>query len=228
MRKVLSYSLVLISVAMFTSCDSSKQQVELEWKVYESSSVHNDRTTAITSLNRIIALEKYNSDALDTLSILYLNVGMNDAALKIATRATNVRESKEVTKVLAKANKNLGKFEQAIIHFNKLLEGSPDDLELLYESAFCNINMNKPNDAVPFIEKMIKHPESGSQVMQEFYQNSQQFVPYKSVALNMLGYLQAQAGQNEAAVQSYQAALQIFPKYYLAQNNLRVLVPQKK
>ena len=130
--------------------------------------------------------------------------------------------------MLAKANKNLGKFEQAILHFSKLLEGSPDDLELLYESAFCNINMNKANDAVPFIEKMIQHPESGSQVMQEFYQNSQQFVPYKSVALNMLGYLQAQAGQNEAAIQSYQAALQVFPKYYLAQNNLRVLVPQKK
>ena len=223
MTKVLTFSITIASILFLASCDNTKKQVELEWKVFRSVVEHNDVSTAVVSLNRIIALEKYNADALDTLSILYYKAGMNNAALKIATRALSVRESDQVTAVLARSNKNLGNFDQAIGGFTKLLEKSPEDLNLLYEVAFSNINLKKPSEALPYIQKIIAHPNSGSEVMTEFYQNSSQLVPYKAVALNMLGFLQAQAGQKEDAVKSYQAALSIFPKYYLAQNNLKVL-----
>ena len=228
MAKVLFNSIVILTVLSIIGCDSSEKQVESEWNVYRTVMEHNDMTTAIGSLNRIIAIEQYNADALDTLCQLYLKVGMSDAALKVATRAANVRESAAVTLVKAKANKNLRQFDQALMHFSKMLEQNPESLECMYEVAFCNINLKKGSEAFPYIEKIIKHPNSGSQVMQEYYQNASQIVPYKAVALNMLGFLQAQAGQNEEAVRSYQAALSIFPNYYLAQNNLRVLVPQKK
>ncbi|MCB0755852.1 MAG: tetratricopeptide repeat protein [Flavobacteriales bacterium] len=227
MLKVLKFAVLGSMIIFMAACNSSKDQVELEWKVFESCMDHNDRTSAIGSLNRIIAIEKYNADALDTLSLMYLDAGMYNAALKLATRASNVRESEAITKVLAKSNKNLGKFDQAIIQFNKLLEKNPSNLELLYESAFCNINLGKANEAVPFIERIVEHPNSGSAVMTEFYQNTNQLVPYKAVALNMLGFLQAKAGQNEDAVKSYQAALGIYPEYYLAQNNLNILVSKK-
>jgi tetratricopeptide (TPR) repeat protein len=217
----------MVLAVLLGSCDSTKKQVEFEWKVYESAMEHNDRTTAIGSLNRIITLEKYNADALDTLCQMYLNAGLNNAALKVATRANNVRESDATTKVLGKANKDLGNHEQALLHYNKLVEKSPQDLEVLYGLAFCNINLGKANEAVPFIQRIVEHPESASIAMKEFYQNANQYVPYKAVALNMLGFLQSQAGQNEAAIKSYRAALSVFPDYYLAKNNLRILVPQK-
>jgi tetratricopeptide (TPR) repeat protein len=228
MTKVLLNSIVVLALLFSIGCNNSAKQVEFEWNAYQSAIENSDVSTAIGCLNRIITHEKYNADALDTLSILYLEVGLNNAALKVATRAANVRESETITGVMAKANKNLGKFDQALTHFTKLHGQHPDSLEFLYEMAFCNINLKKGSEAFPFIEKIIKHPESGKQVMQEYYQNASQVVPYKAVALNMLGFLQAQSGQNEAAVKSYQAALSIFPNYYLAQNNLRVLVPQNK
>ena len=224
MLKVLRFLMVIGLITVLGSCDNTKKQVDFEWTVYKSVMEHNDRTTAIGSLNRIVALEKYNADALDTLCQMYLDAGMNNAALKIATRASSVRQSDATTRVLAKTNKNLGKFDQSLVHFSKLIEKTPDNLELMYEMAFCHINLNKASDALPYIQKIVEHPESGSQVMQEFYQNANQIVPYKAVALNMYGFLQAQAGQQEAAIQSYQAALKIYPDYYLAKNNLRVLL----
>ena len=225
MRKVLT---LLAIPLLFGACNDSKKIVENEWKVYRSTMEIGDVSTAIVSLNRIIALEKYNGDALDTLAILYLNAGSNNAALKVGKRALNIRESDALNQVLAKANKNLGKYEEALPYFSKLLVKNPEDLELMYEVAFVNINLGKGNEALPLIQQIIAHPNSGSAVMQEYHQNGSQLLPYKAVAFNMLGFMQTQVGQNEDALQSYRTALSIFPKYALAQNNLNVLMTKMK
>ncbi|MDP6908785.1 MAG: hypothetical protein QF371_04725 [Flavobacteriales bacterium] len=202
--------------------------VEFEWKVYKSATEHGDIGTAINSLNRILTIDKYDGNALDTLAILYLRSGANDAAAKLAFRALNVRESDAVTRVTATAHKNMGKHGIALEHFAKLQAKNPEDLQLLYEVAYANINLSKLNEALPFIKTMIEHPQSGTEVMQEFIKEGSQMVPYRSVAYNMLGFIQTKAGQNDAAVNSYQAALGLFPNYYLASNNLKVLKEKLK
>lgn len=205
------------------SCNNNNKLIEHEWKVYQGAVELGDMTTAIGCLNSIVTVEKYNADALDTLAILYLNSGADGAAIKIAKRALNVRESDGIHLVLAKANKKLGNYEDALPYFSKVYAKSPDDLNLLYEMAFVNINLNKANEAVPYIQKIIAHPNSSSAVMTEFYKNGSQLVPYRAVAFNMLGFLQTQAKQNEQAVKSYETALSIFPNYALAKNNLALL-----
>ena len=197
--------------------------VDFEWKVYRSSMEHGDITTGVNSLNRILSIEKYNADALDTLALLYLSAGSNDAAAKIATRALNVRESDELVLALGKAYKGLGKHDLSLENFSKLLIKRPKDLELLYEVSYAKINLGKLREALPEIQMIIAHPESEKTVMQEFIKEGSQMVPYKAVALNMLGFLQNQAGQSADAMASYQAALGIFPNYYLASNNLKIL-----
>ena len=221
MKKVLG--LFWLCILFLTACSNSEKATEFEWKVYNKAVELGDANTAINSLNRILIHEKYNGDALDTLAMLYLNSGSNAAALNIGTRAANVRESDATTRVLAKANKGLAKYDEALVHFSKLLEKNPDNLEVLYEMAFVNINLNKFNDAIPFVQQLIAHPNSGSAVMNEYFQNGSQLLPYKAVAFNMLGYMQMQAGQPEDALKSYETALAIFPNYALAQNNLNVL-----
>ncbi|MCF8276437.1 MAG: tetratricopeptide repeat protein [Flavobacteriales bacterium] len=222
MSKVLLLALITVSL-MFSSCDNTGKMVEREWVVYNSVMDQGDIITAITCLNRIVAFEKYNPDALDTLAILYLKSGSNEAAAKIATRALNVRESDVLTKVLAKANKGLGKYDIALENYSKLLVKTPEDLELMYEVAYAYINLSRLNDALPFVQKIISHPESGSAVMQEFIKEGSQLLPYRAVAFNMLGFIQTQANEPEAAIKSYETALQIFPNYYLANNNLKLL-----
>lgn len=222
MSKVLIY-IPLLSVVLFASCNSDKKMVETEWKVYNSIMEQGDVISAIVTLNRIIAIDRYNADALDSLSILYLRSGSNDAAAKLAFRALNVRESDAVVRVLARSNKNLGKFEVALENYQKLLAKDPQNLEYLYEVAYANINLSRLNEAVPHIKAIIQHPNSGSEVMQEYFKDGSQLLPYRAVAYNMLGFIQTKAGQDEAAIQSYQTALQIFPKYYLANNNLTLL-----
>lgn len=224
MRKVLL--LAFFGGILLSSCDNTSKLIEHEWKVYNAAVEVGDLTTAIGSLNSIVAEEKYNADALDTLAILYLNSGADAAAVKIAKRALNVRESDEIVRVLAKGNKNLKKFEDALPYYSKLLEKQPESLELLYELAFVNINLNKGNEAVPYIQKIIAHPNSSSAVMSEYYQNASQLVPYRAVAFNLLGFLQTKAQQKEQAVKSYQTALSIFPNYVLAKNNLSLLNQQ--
>ncbi len=227
MIKVL-YSSIIISVLLLSACDSTEKHTEKEWQIYKSSMDHGDRTTAMNSLNRIIAFEKYEANALDTLAILYLQSGANEAAVTIAKRALNVRESDELIYTLAKASKGLGNYEVALENYQKLLTKKPDNLELLYEVAYANINLSKLSEALPHIKTIIQHPESGSAVMQEFIADGSQLLPYKAVAYNMLGFLQTKAGQDQEAVKSYEAAIQIFPKYYLANNNLKVMLEKLK
>jgi tetratricopeptide (TPR) repeat protein len=225
MPKVL-VSFLLLSTVILSSCNDSKKMVEQEWKVYKSVMEHGDLSSAMNSLNRIIAIEKYNADALDTLALLYLKNGSNDAAVKIAFRALNVRESDALVRTYAKANKGIGKNDVALEQFTKLLKKFPESLEYQYEVAYAYINLNKLSDAIPHVQAIIEHPNSGTEVMQEFIKEGSQLLPYKAVAFNMLGYIQTQAGQPQDALKSYQTALQIFPKYYLASNNLKVLQAQ--
>lgn len=222
MSKVLflSFSIALIALV---GCNSGGINVESEWTVYRSSMEHGDLGSATNSLNRIIAVDKYNADALDTLAVLYSSTGTYGAAAKVATRALNIRQSDVTLLVLAEANKNLGKYDVAIGQFSELLAKNPNDIKLLYNVAFTNINLNRLNDALPHIEALINHPNSGTEVMKEFNADGSQVLPYRAVAFNMLGFLQMQAGQRAEAAASFENALRIFPKYYLAQNNLRVL-----
>lgn len=227
MNKVL-LPFLMLSALLVCSCDNSKKMVETEWKVYDSVIQNGDIVSAIVTLNRIIAVDNYNADALDTLAILYLKSGSNEAASKLAFRALNVRESDALTHVLAKANKNLGKNDIALENFNKLLAKDPQNLEYQYEVAYAYINQKRLNDAVPLIQSIIQNPNSGSEVMKEFFDGGSQLLPYRAVAFNMLGFIQSQAGQTDAAIKSYETALQIFPRYYLAGNNLKLTQEQLK
>lgn len=227
MNKVL-LPVLLLAGLFLSSCDNSQKMVETEWKVYNAAIEQGDVISAIVTLNRIVAFDKYNANALDTLAILYLKSGSNEAAAKVAFRALNVRESDAVVRVLGKANKNLGKYDVALENFSKLLAKSPENLEYHYEVAYAFINQNRLNDAVPHIQAIIQNPNSGSEVMKEFFDGGSQLLPYRAVAFNMLGFIQSQAGQVDAAIQSYETALQIFPRYYLASNNLKVTKEQLK
>ncbi len=222
MYKVLLSTVLLLSTTLI-SCDHSQKMTDFEWDVYKNVMEQGDVITAINSLNRILTIDKNNGNALDTLAILYLRSGANDAAAKIAFRALSVRESDAIIGVTARAHKNLGKHDIALEHFSKLQAKNPEDLQLLYEVAYANVNLGKLNEALPFIKTLIEHPQSGTEVMQEFIKEGSQLVPYRSVAYNLLGFIQTKAGQNEAAINSYQAAIQLFPNYYLANNNLKVL-----
>lgn len=222
MAKVLPFLLVS-SFLIFSSCNDNQKAIEFEWKVYAAVMEHNDATSAMNSLNRILVLDAYNPAALDTLAILYLTNGMNESAAKIAFRALNVRESDAVLKVLAKANKGMGKHDIALENFEKLLAKDSTSLELLYETAYAYINLGKFNEAIAPLQKIIDHPESGSAVMKEYVNEGSQLVPFKAVAFNMVGYIQTQAGMNQDAISSYETALKIYPKYYLANNNLKLL-----
>lgn len=220
MNKVLLLSVV--SSVLLMSCNRQKATIEAEWNVYNEVIQNGDVISAIVTLNRIVAIDRYNADALDTLGILYLKSGSDEAAAKIAFRALNVRESDALTRVLAKANKNLGKHEIALDNFKKLLTKYPESLEYRYEVAYSNINLSRLNDALPHIRSIIADANSGSEVMTEYFDGGSQLLPYRAVAFNMLGFIQSTAGQNEDAVKSYETALQIFPRYYLAANNLKI------
>lgn len=223
MRKVLQGFVLIAFVGIIGSCNSVQNQIDGEWTVYKTALEHSDYTSATVALNRIVSIEKYNADALDSLCILYGKVGLNEAALTVGTKALAVRESSDVLKTVARANKNLGKYNLALQHYQKLLVADTLNFEFLYEMAFCNINLSQPSEAVTYLQKIIANPNSATAVMREFYQNGSQLVPYRAVAFNMLGFLQTQNGQDEDAFRSYQTSLSIYPNYELAKNNLRIL-----
>lgn len=223
MRKVLSIYVFILLAVGFTSCSDVNDKINAEWAVYRTSVAHQDYASAAVALNRISSLEKYNADALDSLSILYGKAGRYESALAVGTKALSVRESDEVMRVVANANKSLGNHDMALEYYKKLLEKTPGKFDYLYDMAFCHINLSQGQEAVGYLQQIISNPSSATAVMREFYQNGSQLVPYRAVAFNMLGFLQTQNGQDQDALNSYKTSLRIFPDYELAKNNLRIL-----
>lgn len=194
-----------------------------EADVYRKCIEQDDRLCAIHAVTRLLTQSPLDATWNDTLAILYSNVGMTQQAVLAADKALTLRESEAVRLVSASGHKQLGNFDKALDGFRKLVEAHPNDLEFLYENGYLLIRLGRDNEAVAWLDKVLAHPKATTTSMQEFIEQGSQTVPYAAIAHNLKGFIQAKKGMNDDAVRSYEAALGLFPDYFLAKNNLLIL-----
>jgi tetratricopeptide (TPR) repeat protein len=217
---------MLMSFGLMLGGTGCKQTDEAD--VYRTCMGNQDRLCAVQAVSRLVTAEPFNATWLDTLAILYSNLGMNEQASLACARALNTRESRAVRLADGASNKALGKFDRAFDSYSKLLAAEPQDLEFQYENAYLLIRLGRDDEAMPMLDKVLAHPKAAELQMQEFVEQGSQMVPYAAVAHNLRGYIHTRKGQNQDAVAAYQASLSIFPDYFLAKNNLMVLMAQMK
>lgn len=217
---------MLMSVGLVLGVTACKQTDEAD--VYRTCMGNQDRLCAVQAVSRLVTAEPFNATWLDTLAILYSNLGMNEQATLACARALNTRESVAVRLADGASNKAIGKYDRALESYRKLLTAEPQDIEFQYENAYLLIRLERDDEALPMLDKVLAHPKAVEQQMQEFVEQGSQMVPYAAVAHNLRGYILTRKGLNQEAIAAYQASLNIFPDYFLAKNNLMVLMAQLK
>ncbi|MFT4682190.1 MAG: tetratricopeptide (TPR) repeat protein [Granulosicoccus sp.] len=220
------YLFLLIPICIVLNSCSGGIDSKAEWKVYSESKVRNDYSTAVGALNRILSVEANNAMAYDSLAILYSRAGLDRSAAITAEQGLKLHETETLVQILAISNKNLGNPKKSLNAYLRLMEMRPGDLVTPYEIAFAYINIEQLDQAQKYIDLVIEHDQSATTSMTEFVNDLRQQVPFKAVALNMRGFVRMQTGAHQKAAEAYQEALNVFPDYQLALNNLRYLAAQ--
>ncbi len=223
-----SYFSILIPVCFTLFGCTGGIDTKSEWKVYSDARARKDLSTSVGSLNRILSAEPNNASAHDSLAMLYAAAGMDGSAAITASQGLELHETDILMEILASSLKNIGDFEGSLNAYLRLMEMKPGDLTTPYEIAYAYINLNQFDQADKYIDLVIAHNRSTTTFMTEYVNNSRQEVPYKAVALNLRGFVQMQTGAFQQAANSYQEALNVFPEYQLAQNNLSYLIAQAR
>jgi tetratricopeptide (TPR) repeat protein len=217
---------ILSMVASFLIGCGGGIDMEQEWQLYKKAKARNDFSTAAFAVNRILLADESQEFAYDSLATLYYVAGMDRSAAITADQGLEKHESETLIEISANARKNLGDTPGSLQAFLRLLEMRPGDLLVPYEIAFAYINMEQYDQAMRYIDLVVAHDQAATTNMTEFVNKGQQQVPFKAVALNMRGFVHMQNQRYQEAADAYQGALQVFPDYQLAQNNLRFLVAQ--
>lgn len=218
----------LLFVLMIGCAEQSGQNTDTDWRIYNKAVSVGDFLTAAGALNAILVKDTTQINVYDSLSLVYLNLSMDRAAALTARQGLAKNETETLLQVSASSLKNLGDIETSLQQYLRLLELNPNDIAFLYEAAFGYIQLEAYAQAMQHLEMILVHPESSSKLMTEFVNKTGQNVPYKAVALNMRGFIEMQSGDGNAAIRSYQEALQLVPDYQLALNNLKVLSAKMK
>lgn len=218
----------LLFLLIVGCAEQSGPNTDTDWKIYNKAVSVGDFLTAAGALNAVLVKDTTQINVYDSLSLVYLNLGMHRAAALTAGQGLAKNETETLLQVSASSLKNLGDIETSLQQYLRLLELNPNDIGFLYEAAFGYIQLEAYAQAMQNIEMILVHPESSTKLMTEFVNKTGQNVPYKAVALNMRGFIQMQSGDGNAAIRSYQEALQLVPDYQLALNNLKVLSAKMK
>ena len=202
--------------------------MEQEWQLYKEAKARNDFSTAAFAVNRILLADESQGFAYDSLATLYYVAGMDKSAAITADQGLEIEETTSLVEISASARKNIGDVAGSLQGFLRLMELKPGDLVVPYEVAFAYINLEQYDQAMRYIDLVIAHDRSATTTMTEFVNQGKQEVPFKAVALNMRGFVNMQKGLYQEAANAYQQALQVYPEYQLAQNNLRFLIAQSE
>jgi tetratricopeptide (TPR) repeat protein len=136
-----------------------------------------------------------------------------------------------------------GKGDEAIIHFQKVLQINPDNTDALYNLGNVLLQKGKVDEAIAQYQKELQinsdhakpHYSLGNALLQKGkvdeamaqYQMALQINPDYAEAHNNLGIALLQKGKVDEAMVHYQTALQINPENAEVHNNLGITLLQK-
>jgi tetratricopeptide (TPR) repeat protein len=216
-------SFLTVSVLLSGCAHEQSSNTDLDWKIYKKATSVGDYVTAAGALTAVLVKDSTQVNVYDSLSLMYLNLGMDRSAAITAMRGLSKNETRTLLEVSASSLKNLGNIESSLQRNLRLLELNPNDIGYLYEVGYAYIQLQGYQQSSQFVEQIISHPGSMTTMMTEFVNKTGQKIPFKAVALNMRGFIQMQSGDEVGAIASYQEAIELVPDYQLALNNLKVL-----
>ncbi|MBL4706094.1 MAG: hypothetical protein JKY54_16325 [Flavobacteriales bacterium] len=217
--------LITSVILLFSACSSGFDQdgLKMNQRIYENAVEIKDWDVARMAVFNILAIDSNNYDYYDTLANIYFKSKDYGPALKSCERALAFNENVKTTRLAFECSRILKDYPQ-MIHFGKYLETTDRiNVQIKYEMAFALINQKNEAEAIIYLESIIQDQQSGSIFYKEYSGNAVQNVPYKASAYNLLGFIKSEFSFKAEAKQMFQMAVEAFPQYKLAQENLLLM-----
>jgi tetratricopeptide (TPR) repeat protein len=226
MRSLLFYIIVLASFSCLFSCKNEHSgAVDHDIRMYHQAIKFGDVGTAIHAMQSVLAWDSTRTGCYDTLAVLYFHSQNFPQAIQAAQVILD-KDTKNVKllQIAAHSYQFLGRHDLAIAYYAKLEEIKPDPL-VYYELASSNFYVRDFEKVKSYSDKIMADKRSDTtKVNISFNQGrDQQDVPVKAATLNLLGTLEMNRDKKQEAVENYKKALEIFPDFGLAKQNLDYL-----
>lgn len=202
---------------------NSEKSINLDSLAYNKAIANNDIQTGIVYLYRLIAAhpqEKAYSDAL--VKTYFINGLYNQCARAAENHLKDFPDDLTILEIQAYALKNLGDVKNSLTLFEQLNSKNPK-VGYGYRIAEAQYLLKRLGECTATIEKIVKSPDADSVAVEIVVGDQTQNVPVKAAALNIHGMVLLELSQAQKAAQSFEAAIKLFPEFYLAKANLEHL-----
>jgi tetratricopeptide (TPR) repeat protein len=180
-----------------------------------------DVQTAIYATQSLITRDTGNIQYLDTLALLYQNSNNQMGLMQVSRRLLVLNPNNVAAQEnLATSAKGLQLYQDALNSYSQLF-GTTQNTRYLYEIADIYFKVNNVAEGKKVFEQILNNPKSKSDNISMLAgQGNVIQVPVVVASLNYLGFYEATQKNYEFARNLYLKALELYPGFVIAKNNL--------
>ena len=230
MKKTILFSIGIL--VMLTACTEVSQKVDVsvsDKNIYNRALRFGDATTAVNSLYRLIESDEANSTYLDSLALIYFQVGMFPQSELVCEEIIAKDAGKDgILEMLAVSQTAQGKILPAIESYEKLVPVSKNVFHT-YKLAELQYRIKRLAEAYANVQAAEQLPSNEQDKINfTIDQNQVQSVGLRAAIYNLKGVIeQALITDNpDAAIASFEKALELEPEFIVAKNNLQSMTKE--
>lgn len=216
--------LFCLSAFMGNAQTVNKEKQEESLVLYRRALVYSDLSSAAYALTVFLQNggdEKYN----DSLAIVYYNMNNLGGAYKLAGEI-NAKDAKNITALtlLADISGRAGEVKKSLEWYEKLIAVSPLPYNY-YQLATKQFVLERVLECKQSLQQVIKDSAQAKEqrVRLDIGEGYGEDVPVLAAAMNMLGAIAYKENDKETAAAWYKKAVDIFPQFVIAKQNLEDL-----
>lgn len=223
MRHLLLICALIGGFAWSTNAQNNTRQQEY-LEVYRKALNYNDLNTASYALTAYL-LQGGTETYKDTLALIYYNLSNYAGSFKLAGEL-NEKDPKNITALtlLADISSKAGEVKSSLEWYEKLCILNPNPYNF-YQMSTKQFVLERNLECKQSLQKVLEDSASAMQqkVRLDIGEGYGEDVPVYAAALNMLGAIAFREKDPAAAGDWYQKAVQAFPEFVIAKQNLSEL-----
>jgi tetratricopeptide (TPR) repeat protein len=217
----------LFAVLFCVNHTMAQDAFDMQSRVYKNALKYYDLQAATVALYNMIALKPERADLNDSLAYLYFAGERYAQSYLLGEEILKANPNRmDILELVAVSKQNLGLIKESLADYEKLY-AAEKTLFYLYQMSTLQYQLKRYGECVASLDMIIADPKSAEQKVSISVQNGSQEVPMKAAALNVKGICAMELNQPEAAKDNFSKALDAYPQFALARNNMDMLAKKQ-
>jgi len=191
---------------------------------YKTAMKYYDLQSAASAIYSALALNPERTDLVDSLAYIYFAGEKYPQSFLVGEEILKKNENRnDIREIVAVSKQSLGMGKEALVDYETLFRATKD-IQFLYQIATIQYQLKRFGECIGSLDQIISNPESAKlEVSLRNQDGSGQKVPMKAAAYNVKGICAMEVNQKDAAKDNFSKALELYPDFQLAQNNIKFL-----